>query len=126
VLIVFIFSEDQVLFALREHPDEGRTAISLTADCADKAQENVDERTKDSNFGTTVLFVAAVDGGQQVEWGLCRVFLHDFSFQARSIVRMSARRLFSATARKSAISCSFVRPRALTANASFSVIGYDS
>ena len=30
-----------------------------------------------------------------------------FSFQARSIVRMSARRLFSATARKCAIICSF-------------------
>jgi len=30
--------------------------------------ENVDERTKDSNFGPGVLFVAAVDGGQPVEW----------------------------------------------------------
>jgi hypothetical protein len=39
-----------------------------------------------------------------------------FSFQARSIVRMSARRLFSATARKCAMICSFVRPRALTAS----------
>jgi hypothetical protein len=46
-----------------------------------------------------------------------------FSFQARSIVRMSARRLPSATARNCAIVYSFVRPRALTANASFSVIG---
>ena len=58
--------------------------------------------------------------------GLSRVFLHGFSFRARSIVRMSARRLFSATVRKIAISCSFVRPRALTANASFSVIRQDS
>ena len=45
------------------------------------------------------------------------------SFQARSIVRMSARRLFSATARNCAIICSFVRPRVFAANASFSVIG---
>jgi hypothetical protein len=36
--------------------------------------ENVDERTKDSNFGPAVLFVAAVDGGQPVEWDCAGYF----------------------------------------------------
>jgi hypothetical protein len=55
----------QTGIVIREHPDEGRTgrtAISLTAEWVDNAQENVGERTKDLNFGPAVLFVAAVDG----------------------------------------------------------------
>jgi hypothetical protein len=49
--------------------------------------------------------------GPQLRADLALTPSDGFSFQARSIVRMSARRLLSATAHRCAIICSFVRPR---------------